>query len=852
MTFAYDVIVARECLLLGHLESLPSPMKRKLITTSLLLTAILSSPVVSRAFAEEKKTSRAELPANATSTEKPEIGSVAGTVTDQASGRPIEFAVIVLKDASGKSVQRAATDARGGFVIEAIPFGEYRIDYGLVGGDSQHEDGVSVDAQHRAVKLGLLTLTVDAVQMQKLEVSAKKEAFYNSIDRKTYNVGKELQSVNGSASDLLQNVPSVDVDIDGNVSLRGDSNVLILLDGRTSAMMGTNRAAVLQQMPADGIDKIEVITNPSAKYRPDGTAGIINIRLKKEQNLGYGGSIRATVGNDRRYNLGLTANYNPGKYNVFGSFNVRQDDRQRTSRDTRSHLDVATGQFLSTTQYTVEHQRPLSLVGQVGVDYRLSSEDKVGASVRYNHRRQVRNSNERDASYSSAGLVLTDYNRLRVDPETEKDLEFSANYHHAFAEEGRELNLDVKRGLSSENQHNDFSNVYLAPVAPTAFDRIFFTPRECNTELTAEYIHPLGNDAKIESGYELQVNHNDFNNYGANLDSSAGLWVTNAQLTNFFIYDQTVHAGYVTYAKDLGKFGFLAGLRLEDTLVDANQVTGNIRDKNDYFRAYPSLHLTYNLGDHHQLQVNYSHRVRRPENDDVNPYPVYVDPFNLRAGNPKLVPQETHSIEAGYQYKNGDTSYLATVYYRNSYHGFTQVTRYINSTTSLTTEENLAKSQSGGLEFAATRSLGPQLSINFSSNTAYNEINASNLGYGAKKSAFGFSAKLNANYHATKTDLFQLNSNYNARRLTPQGYRLPNFVANVGWRHDLADKKTALILTVSDVFNTQKDESTIDTPILHDDRIGRRSSRLVFMGVIYNFGKVGKKPKDEIPFDTGG
>lgn len=782
----------------------------------------------------------------------PATGSVAGTITDQATSRPVEFAAIVLKDATGKAVQRAATDAKGTFIIEAIPFGEYRVDYGLMGGEAQHTDAVQLDSQHRAVKLGTLTLTVDAVQMQKLEVSAKKEAFYNSIDRKTYNVGKELQSLNGSASDLLQNVPSVDVDIDGNVSLRGDSNVLILVDGRTSAMMGANRAAVLQQMPADGIEKIEVITNPSAKYRPDGTAGIINITMKKKQNPGYGGSIRATVGNNSRYNVGLTANYNPGKYNIFGSFNVRQDDRQRTTQDTRSHLDVTSGQFLGTKQYTVEHQRPLSLVGQVGVDYKIGPEDKVGASVRYNHRRQVRDSNERDTSYSPTGLVLSDYNRLRYDPETEEDVEFAANYHHAFAADGRELNLDVKRSLSPENQHNDFSNVYRTPVAPTTFDRILFNPRQRNTELTAEYIHPLGDDAKIESGYELQINHNDFNHYGANLDPATGLWVTNAQLTNFFIYDQTIHAGYVTFAKDLGKFGFLAGLRLEDTQIDANQVTGNVREKNDYFRAYPSLHLSYNLREHHQLQLNYSHRVHRPDNEDVNPYPTYVDPFNLRAGNPKLVPQETHSIEAGYQYKNGDTSYLATLYYRNSYHGFTQVTQYINATTLLTTEENLAKSQSGGLEFAATRSLGPKLSVNFSSNTAYNEIDASNLGYSAKKSAFGFGAKLNANYRATKTDLIQLNSNYNARRLTAQGYRLPTFVANIGWRHDLANKKTALILTVSDVFNTQKEETIVDTPILHDDRINRRSSRLVFMGVIYNFGKASKKSKDEIPFDSGG
>ena len=271
---------------------------------------------------------------------------------------------------------------------------------------------------------------------------------------------------------------------------------------------------------------------------------------------------------------------------------------------------------------------------------------------------------------------------------------------------------------------------------------------------------------------------------------------------------------------------------------------------NDYFRVYPSLHLSYNLTDTGQLQVNYSHRIHRPESEDLNPFPEFQDPYNLRAGNPQLRPEDTHSIEAGYQYRKDDTTYLAALYYRDTYHGFTTVTRYINSTTLLTTQENLASNRSGGLELAATTNFGPA-SINFSSNIYRNQIDAANLGYSARKSTVAWDAKLNFSYHVAKTTLVQLNANYTATRLTPQGERRPTYIANIGLRHDLKDGKTALVLTVSDLFNSLKERSIIDTPILHEDVTRRRSARIVYAGLIYNFGKPVKKKKDDsLQFDN--
>ena len=779
-------------------------------------------------------------------------GAVSGTVFDPATGKPVEFATVVVKTKDGgKTVRAGATDAKGSFDLEGIRAGDYHLVYGLVGGAREAMAAFAIDAQHRPVNLGRLALNGDvAVQLEKFEVTARKEAFYNSIDRKVYNVGKDVQSVAGSASDLLQNVPSVQVDIEGNVALRGDSNVLILVNGKTSTMMGKNRAAVLEQMPADSIEKIEVITNPSAKYKPDGTAGIINLTLKKKQDTGSSGSVRVSAGNARRYNANVTANYNPGRYNLFVTAGVRQDDRPRTVQDDRTHVDAATGTQISTSQHTSEDSRPLSRIAQTGFDYKLDDKTKFGGSMHYNFRDFVRHSSVSNLTRKAAGTVTADFDRLRVDPEWQEDLEFTGTLQHSFKEEDRELTAEVRHGKTTEQEDNRYTNIYRGPVRATLFDFTLIKTVETSTEASVDYAHPFDEDSKLEAGYNGQFNERDMDFSGKFLDAT-GATVVDTTRTNRFIYNDAIHAFYGTFARKFGRFGLLGGLRFEHAVIDTNQVTARLTGSNTYDRFYPNLHLSYDLTEVQQLQLNYSHRVHRPEGDDLNPYPEYQDPFNLRAGNPKLMPEDIHSIEAGWQHKQDATTYLATVYYRYRYHGMTSVTRYIDAVTLLTTKENLGSSRSGGLELGANTRVKERLSLNFSANAYRNEIDASNLGFSSRRTAIAWDAKLNANFDVTKTTLVQLNTNYTARRLTPQGYRYPTAVANLGMRHNFADKKTALVFTLSDVFNSLRERTHIDMPVLQQDIIRRRSARIAYVGFIYNFGKQIKKPKkDDLQFDN--
>jgi outer membrane receptor protein involved in Fe transport len=293
----------------------------------------------------------------------------------------------------------------------------------------------------------------------------------------------------------------------------------------------------------------------------------------------------------------------------------------------------------------------------------------------------------------------------------------------------------------------------------------------------------------------------------------------------------------------------LAGLRFEQARnVTAQPLTG-IRGDSDYGKLYPSLHLTRDLGDVHRLQLSYSHRVDRPDGGDLNPYVDYEDPSHLRAGNPALHPEDVHSIEAGYEYRAQGTSYLASIYHRYRYNGITDVTRFLDDTTLITTPENVGTSRSSGLELGATTRWRKHIALNFSANVYRHEIDARNLGFNGRREATAWDAKLNAHWDVNDRLMLQLNTSYRAKRLTPQGERRPSAITNLGVRYDLRDRKTSLIATVSDVFDTLRDRTVIDTPALQSDITRRRSSRIVYIGFVRYFGKPAKKSGDEMEFD---
>lgn len=677
-------------------------------------------------------------------------------------------------------------------------------------------------------------------------ITAQKPAETTSIDRRTYSVAHDLQATSGSVGDVLRNLPSVEVDVLGNLSLRGDSNVQVLIDGKPSTMMSAaNRGAILQQMPADSIESIEVITNPSAQFKPDGSSGIINIVTKKNRRPGRSGTTQASLGTEGRYNLGATAAWKSGALNIFGSASLRHETRKRISTDHRLRRDALPGASAASDQSVSTSQLRNAKVASVGFDYDLDPKTHLNGGFSYNRRDETLKGAERNRIADPAGVVLRDYDRLGAGHGNETSTQLSAGYRRNLANDG-EFTLDLQRGQTKEYRPRVYVSRFRTPLGPEVRDEQIPRANEVTRELAAEYAGSLPGKAKLKLGYDLQRDDDDYDNYGGTIVGDTH--VADPAQTNQFLYKRTVHALYGTYERPLGDWTLLAGLRLEETLIDTHQVTSALKNSTDYFRAYPTLHLEKDLGEERKLRLSYSKRVARPEPEDLNPYAVVVDAFTQRAGNPNLMPQETHAFEVGYETRTHGATLAATAYARRSLNGMTEVSRYISPTVLLITKENLGKSTSGGVELSANGKLAGALSYNLSTNIFYNQVDAANLGFAGKRSAVGYTGKASVDYKLTSQDFLQVSASYSGKRLTAQGHRLPSSSVNLGYRRKLTNDLSA-VFTVSDIFNTQRDRTVIDTPTLSDQLERRQLGRTAFVSLSWKFG-AGGKAKDP-GFDYG-
>ena len=774
--------------------------------------------------------------------------AVTGTVLDKSSKQPVEFATLQLLDIADSTViKTTVTDRKGKFVLDKITAGTYTLRCSFIGYEKTF---LSVLVNQQKENVGAIEIGVVSKNMNEVVVTARKSLLNTSIDRKIYNVSQDIMAQSGSASDILKNIPSVEVDIEGQVSLRGSSDVMILINGRPSPLMGRSRAEILQQLPANSIERIEVITNPSARFKPDGTSGIINIVMKKNIKTGWNGTAIANAGNNDRYSGSISLNYKPGKLSLFSNYNIRQDKRIRLNNINREYLD-SVGKTLS---YYAEDSRsparPLSNIVTLGADYTLNEHNSIGISGNYHYRKQIRNDVAQKIFYDKNHLLTSNYNRLRYDPEFEKEKDATAYWQHNFTKEDHELRVEFNASASDEQEDNHYTNAYYFPLRPSSLDNTLIKQGDHQQELTVDYTNPLSDDSKLEAGYDGSFNQIDLNFYGEYYDTVQHKFVKDIIKSNQFKYSESIHAVYGTYQHTYGEFGYSIGLRGEQAYIKGTLVTKDSLISNQYFKIYPTLHLSYKLKKG-EVQLNYSRRVHRPEADDLNPFPEYQDPNNLRAGNPKLLPEVTHSVEFGYKWQDDHFSFVPSLYYRYKQNGFTTVTIRLNDSVLLTTQQNLSNDKSTGLELIFSAKVGKFLSANLSSNFFYNQIDASDLGYGTRKSIISMSSNFNSTATITKTTMWQISCNYRSARLTPQGKVFGTFVLNTGLRQDLFKKKASLILTASDLFNTLKQKSELNTVYLKQTAIGRRDARIIYLGISYRFGKMIKKTSEEkLQFDN--
>ncbi len=777
-------------------------------------------------------------------------GSITGNIVDKKTAQPIEFVSIQLvQKNNAKLTKIALSNKRGKFLIDSITLGTYLLKVNYIGCNAPEKEIILKD-ELATLNLGTIEMDVATNTLDEVKVTSKKAMLNTSIDRKVYNTSQDIMAQSGSASDILRNVPSVEVDIEGNVSLRGSGEMMILINGRPSPLMGKNKAEVLQQIPANTIERIEVITNPSARFRPDGSTGIINIVLKKNTKSGFNGNVTGNIGNKERANGSVTINYKSAKWNSFATYSIRRDERNRFGNTDRQFTDSVTGAITGLYKETFRSKaRPLSNLLRGGVDYTIDSKNSIGVSGSYLTNSLARNDVLNRTFYDKNNSITSQSDRLRYAPAIEHEKDATAYWQHNFNKEDRELRVEATASSQSEDENNNYTNLYYFPIKKTIPDFNSVNQKDNNQQITADYTSPIGEDAKMELGYAGSFNQLDMDFYTANYDTVSQKLVKNILTSNRFKFNQTVHAIYGTYFKTINKFSYSLGLRAEQAFIKSNLVSKDSIINNQYFQVYPTIHLAYKLKTG-EIQLNYSKRVNRPEGDDLNPFPEYMDPLNLRAGNPKLLPEYIHSVEFGYQWKNKVFTFVPSIYYRYKYNGFTSITQKLNDSVFLTTKQNLSNDQSLGLELIVSAKPTKTITANLSANGFYNTINFGTTTTPNKKSIFSMSTNFNASINILPTTMFQLTCIYRSARQTIQGVYDPTFVTNMGLRQELFNNKLSLVATLSDVFSTLKQKSTLTTKFLQQQSVNNRDAQVFYFGFNYRFGRSTKKVDEKLQFDN--
>jgi outer membrane receptor protein involved in Fe transport len=698
----------------------------------------------------------------------------------------------------------------------------------------------------------------EASALTDVVVTARPNEVRTSIDSTSYSLANDLQATTGTLADALRNVPSVEVDPDGNVSLRGDANVTILVDGRPSTQFnGPSRGQMIQQIPADQYARVEVMTNPSAAYSPEGSGGVINLITKPttvKPAVTTTGSIRANIGDAGRYNLGASVAHVNGKLTLSADAGVRHDGYVAEVNRLRERLDTGSGQFLQSRTTSQVDGASDNFYVRLAAEYNLDAQTQLVAELRHTDVDAGGDSVELFEADAVGGGIASSYRRT-------SDGGFEGQFSGATARVVRRFGSEPGHDWTNEirfdrNKFQFGGDTFTDQIIPTAtpfFELIDNQNEQDQIGVTSAYVRPMSNGAKLRLGYELQATMLELDNSVARGTDRAAL-TPDPTVSNMFNVDQTVHAIYATYERPFGeKLSAQFGLRLEQANLDLDQITSNIQTSQDYFRAYPTGHVSYQLDDTQTLRASYSRRIQRPQPGDLNPFLTYGDPQNLRSGNPDLLPQETDSFEFSWQKRVQQTFYQATLYYRDTRDAFTQVTSDLGDGVFLTRPENLGSSRSTGLELVANGALHPKLRYNASVNVFRQEIDASGIPGAVDSEADSISGRLSLNWQPTAEDFVQLSGIWAGDQLLAQGTREQSTLVNFGYRRKLNDK-WSLQMTVRDVFDDFGSTTTIDTPAFRDRTDQTFGGRAAYIGLTWNFGGGQRRPEqfDFAPPPTGG
>ena len=794
-------------------------------------------------------------------------GSVKGKVVDKDSGEPIEFVNIVVNPKGSTSMAGGViTDIDGNFRIEGLKYGSYVLTVSYIGyQNTTREFTLSAQAKHASFKQ--IALSEDNQMLNEVKIEGIRSQMKFEIDKKVFNVDQAIAATGGSASDILQNIPSVEVDTEGTVSLRGSESVTVWINGKAQGLTADNQGDILEQMPAESIERIEVITNPSAKYSPEGTVGIINIVLKRDRKAGYYGSAQAGVSmydtDFGGYNTSANINYSSGKMDAYANISYRERHHRNENTSYRENYYGADTTYLDQLGYGNMNGR--NMFTRAGLTWHATAKDHISVDL-MGMMGNPRRSNE--ISYTSgAGTVVgenVDFTRHRTTQSTGQMLMYnlSLGYKHEWSTTHW---LDFT--ASRHHWGNESSNVYeqITTFAPgissvhrpdvESYQLQESTGSNIDYELQLDYENAFNENHKLQAGYRGTFTRE---NSPVSTYSDPDKQQEIESLYNRFIYNRDLHALYATYSGKLWKnFGYQVGLRGEYYAVSTDshhKQDGNISthpEKIDpVFQLFPSVFLSYQLPNDHELQVNYTKRVRRPWGGQLNSFQNITDSTNIQFGNPLLKPEYSNAFEFNYL-KSWENHMLSISAYYRTTDDIMQRISYLENGIMYSTTENVAQSLSSGVEIVGKNRFFGKLDLTTTLNMYYYKLDAFDFLmpngqylHGNASEDFSWNLRMMGTMGLPKSWSLQVTGMYNAKSVIAQGYRAPNYGLDAGVRKQFAAGKWSLSLNGRDLLNSRRFHSMKWGTDFYQDSSNFRGGRQISATLTYSFGNMrAKKPR---------
>jgi outer membrane cobalamin receptor len=759
-------------------------------------------------------------------------GAVVGRVLDAQSSSPLEYANVMVYDKASKAqVTGTTTNKNGMFRLTGIKPGVYTVEVSFMGYYPTKIDTVRVSSAGGGISLGRIDLERAVLVVEGIDVTSDKPGVEFKIDKKVINVSQHYTATSGTAVDVLQNVPSVTVDVEGNVSLRGSTNFTLLIDGRPTVLETSD---ALEQIPANTIETIEIITNPSVKYDPSGVAGIINIMMKKEKSQGTNGIVNLNIGLDDKYGADFLVNHRREKYNVYFGANYNDNAHPGSTMLENWTSNGDTTSFINSSGDMLWHRKFYGLRG--GIDLYLGTSDVLNLSGRYGGR-NMDNTGERDYDeWTEPGdtryLYISEMSMKR----SGDFYSINTDYAHTFG--NKEHKVTGHATLSKRSGEGE-STTELLDTLGTITSGVLTKEKGPSTRLQAniDYSLPFWLTSRFEAGYQYRVSLSTDSTEMYEYDTLASGYELRPQFSHNVEYDDRIQSVYALYKGESDKLGYQAGLRAEYTyrfielIGEADTFT---IDRWDYF---PSAHISYEFPGEQEIMASYTRRIERPRGWELEPFETWMDAYNVRTGNPTLQPEYINSYELGYQKSFGRNFLSLETYYRMTENKTERVRSVYDVNVILHSVENVGSDYSYGAEAMVDWDLFKWLNLNLTGDLYNYRIEGTLYGETFSRESFNWNTRLNTTLKLGNGTRFQVTGIYSSPSVSSQGRREGFFTTNAAIRQDLWNKKLYATLQLRDIFGTAKHEFTSEGSNFYSYTEFSRKSPVVMLTLTFNFNR---------------